>query len=159
MEVVFWLVPTPPVSGRGSGLRFSVPTAVKSGIEAQLSDPSGLSDPIRAYSAQQLENSDWRVVEFFHFVLSDKVPFLWSWFPLEFLISVICRETLQRSLSVYFSLATRWGSLLRWIMRAIASVDLEKQFLVSANVAAWWHINVIYRRVYVAGLVGHFIPY
>lgn len=158
MEVVFWLVPTPPVSGWGSGLRFSVPVAVMSGIEAQLSDPSGLSDPIRANSTQH-ENSDWWEVDFFHFVLSDKVPFLWSWFPLEFVISVICRETLQRSLSVYFSLTTRRGSLLRWIMRTIASVDLEKQFLVSANVAAWWHINVIYQRVYVAGLVGHFMPH
>lgn len=29
-------------------------------------------------------------------------------------------------------------------------------FLVSANIAAWWHINVIYQCVYVAGLVGHF---
>lgn len=74
---------------------------------------------------------------------------------MEFLNFVKCRDFTKISVCVFF---------INNAVQLICLLDNEnrcfsrsgERFLVSANVAACWHINAIYQRVYVAGLVGQF---
>ena len=115
---------------QSSSLRFSPSAAVISGVKTGVRDHRDLSDPVNVHHTQQPEDSDRSNVLLMYPEQQGPFP-LFPAFPaprLECVNSLICRETLQRSLSMYFSLTTHRCSLLSWIMRTIASADLEKHF-------------------------------
>lgn len=145
--------------GQSSGLRFSPSAAVISGAETGVSDHCDLSDPVGVRLTRQPQDSDGWNVDFFQCLLSSKALSLcfqpsllpdWSLLTLSFAGRLYKGHCLLFFINNQAPLTPQLDNENHRLGRS------GETFLVSANVAAWWHINVIYQRVYVAGLVGHF---
>lgn len=152
--IVFWLVPTPPVPGQSSGLRFF------SLCSCDFWSTDRTVTFLTPSAAIQYNNTRIQIDKTLSSLSVSRaarpaVPaFTVLWLLSLLTLSFAGRLYKGHCLCIFIN------------NRAPLTPQLDNEnhrlgrsgetFLVSANVAAWWHINVIYQRVYVAGLVGHF---
>lgn len=148
-----------PAAGQISGLWFSSSTAVISGAGTRVRDHCDLLDPINVHPTRQpdkLRRINCRVLSVYLEQTRPPPPFPALTVPwLEFVSCHLHGDFTKVTVCVFFinKPAPHTPQLHNENHHLGRSGET---FLVSANVAAWWHINVIYQRVYVAGLVGHF---